>query len=90
MGTGEIEMMLALLLNDGSYDDAVSVAPLSHLEATISLAANAHADYEDAIVALDCIRKERLKLRSTVVESQFGKTTTHSDFANVSDESHEK
>ena len=74
-GTGEIEMMLALLLNDGRYDDAVSVVPLSYLEA-VSLAANAHTDYEDAIFALDsCRRKKRLKLRSTVVESKFGKTT---------------
>ena len=88
MATGEIEM-LALLLNDGRYDDAVSVVPLSYLKA-ISLAANAHAGYEDALVAFDCLREERLKLRSTVVESKFGKTTTHANFANVSDESHEK
>ena len=89
MATGEIEMMLALLLNDGRYNDAVSVVPLSYLKA-ISLAANAHADYEDARVALDCLREERLKLRSSVVESKFGKTTPHADFANVSDDSHEK
>ena len=50
MGTGEIEKMLALLLNDGRYDDAVSVVPLSYLEA-ITLAAEAHAEYEDAVVA---------------------------------------
>ena len=90
MGTGEIEMILALLLNDGRYDDAVSVVPLSYVEA-IRLAAKAHAEYEDAVVALDCLRKERLKLRSTVVESKFGKTTNHDpNFAGISDESHEK
>jgi hypothetical protein len=54
MGTGEIEMMLALLLNDGRYDDAVFVVPLSYREC-IFVAAKAHAEYEDAVVALDCL-----------------------------------
>jgi hypothetical protein len=89
MGNGEIEMMLALLLNNGRYDDAVSIVPLTYLK-VISLAARAHADYEDALVALDWLRNERLKLRSILLDSKFGKTTTHSDFATVSDESHEK
>jgi hypothetical protein len=89
MGTGEIEMMLALLLNYGRYDDAVSIVPLSYLEA-ITLAAEAHAEYEDAVVMLDCICKQRLKVKSTDVENKFGKTMNHPYFAGMSDELREK
>ena len=58
MSTGEMEMMMALLMNDGRYDDSVSIVPFSFIE-HISNAAAAYAEYEGACVKMEKVLSPR-------------------------------
>ena len=58
MATGEMEMMTALLVNDGRYDDSVFFVPYTYVE-HIWEAAAAYAEYENACVELDKVLHPR-------------------------------
>ena len=89
MSTGEMEMMLALLLCDGRYDNEVSIVPLSYVPA-ISEAAAVHAKFESACLVIDNLTKQRASGRNSHVMKKFGKTTDDTYFADVYDETHPK
>lgn len=87
MSTGEMEMMLALLLSDGRYDDEVSVVPFSYLEA-ISEAAGVHSKFANACLQMEHMTNQRRNGRLPEIKKRFGKTVH--DFEAVLDESHEQ
>ena len=87
--TGEMEMMLALLLCDGRYDNEVSIVPFSYISA-ISEAAAVHAKFENACLVLDNLTRQRASGRNSHVKKKFGKTTNDTYFADVYDETHPK
>lgn len=61
---GELDMMLAVIMADGRYNDHVTIIPCSYTK-NVSLASEAYSDYVNARLQLQFLQTERDTLRTS-------------------------
>ena len=61
---GELDMMLAVIMADGRYNDHVTIIPCTYTM-NVSLACRAYSDYVNARLQLQLLKTERANLRAS-------------------------